>query len=119
MVYNPTPMNQKTKVSKEDKAKIVLDVLRGDQTINEIASKHSVHPNLVSRWKQTATEGLPELFEDKRKKVDKNKYLKQEQLVERLYKLVGQRDVELDWLKKKLSIFDDDRQVVRGRPRKS
>lgn len=111
-------MTQHNKVSKEEKAKIVLTVLRGDKTVNEIATEYSVHPNLITRWKQTATAGMPELFEDKRRKIDRNKYQEQEQLVDRLYKLVGQRDIELDWLKKKLSIFDDGRQAGSGRPRK-
>jgi len=111
-------MNQQNKVSKEEKAKIVLAVLRGDKTVNEIATQYSVHPNLITRWKQTATTGLAELFEDKRRKINRDKYQEQEQLVDRLYKIVGQRDVELDWLKKKLSIFDDDRQTKLGRPRK-
>lgn len=111
-------MTQHNKVSKEEKAKIVLTVLRGDKTVNEIATQYSVHPNLITRWKQTATAGMPELFEDKRRKIDRNKYQEQEQLVDRLYKLVGQRDIELDWLKKKLSIFDDGRQAGPGRPRK-
>lgn len=45
------------------------------------------------------------LFSDKRKSENKS----QEELIEQLYKLVGQRDIELSWLKKKLSIFDDRR----------
>lgn len=93
---------QRQKVSKEEKAKIVLAILRNDQTANEIASQYGVHPNIISRWKQTVIEGLPELFEDKRKKIDRGRYQEQEQKIERLQKLVGQRDYELDWLKKKL-----------------
>lgn len=100
---------QKQKVSKEEKAKIVLAILRNDKTANEIASEYGVHPNIISRWKQTAIEGLPELFEDKRRKIDRSQYNEQEQKIERLQKLVGQRDYELDWLKKKLSIFDEPR----------
>lgn len=111
-------MSQHNKVSKEEKTKIVLTVLRGDKTINEIATQYSVHPNLISRWKQTAIEGMPESFEDKRKKIDRGQYREQEQKIERLQKMVGQREMELDWLKKKLSIFDDDRQIKIGRPRK-
>jgi len=45
------------------------------------------------------------LFSDKRKSENRS----QEQLIEQLYKVVGQRDIELEWLKKKLSIFDDCR----------
>jgi len=109
-------MSQHNKVSKEEKAKIVLTVLRGDKTISEIAGDYSVHPNLIARWKQTATAGLAELFEDKRKKIDRGQYQEQEQKIERLQKMVGQREMELDWLKKKLSIFDDGRQVKIYRP---
>jgi len=98
---------QKQKVSKEEKAKIVLAILRNDKTANEIASQYGVHPNIISRWKQTVIEGLPDLFEDKRRKIDRVQYQEQEQKIERLQKLVGQRDYELDWLKKKLSIFNE------------
>jgi len=98
---------QKQKVSKEEKSKIVLAILRNDKTANEIASQYGVHPNIISRWKQTVIEGLPDLFEDKRRKIDRVQYQEQEQKIERLQKLVGQRDYELDWLKKKLSIFNE------------
>jgi len=100
---------QKQKVSKEEKAKIVLAILRNDKTANEIASQYGVHPNIISRWKQTVIEGLPDLFEDKRRKIDRVQYQEQEQKIERLQKLVGQRDYELDWLKKKLRVFDEPR----------
>jgi transposase-like protein len=112
-------MSKHNKVSKEEKAKIVMVVLRGEKTVNEIASQYSVHPNLISRWKQQAVDNLAELFADGRHKVDRNMYQEQAHKIEQLEKLVGQREYELDWLKKKLSIFDDDREVKIGRPRKS
>lgn len=98
--------NKTHRFSKEEKVKIVLAILRGEKTYNEIASQYEVNPNQLTRWKQTVLDGLPQLFEDKRLKVDRNRYLEQEKTIEELYKLVGQRDVELSWLKKKLSIFD-------------
>ncbi len=101
MTTNKTP-----RFSKEEKVKIVLAILRGEKTCNEIASQYEVNPNQLTRWKQTVLDGLPQLFEDKRLKVDRNRYLEQEKTIEELYKLVGQRDVELSWLKKKLSVFD-------------
>lgn len=109
-------MSKHNKISKEEKAKIVLTVLRGEKTINEIASQYSVHPNLISRWKQQAVGNMAELFEDERLRVDKKKYKEQSQKIEQLEKLVGQREYELDWLKKKLSIFDDRRETKIGRP---
>jgi len=101
-------MSQQKKFSKEEKAKIILTVLRGEKTINEIAAQYGVHPNVVGRWKQQAVANMAELFEDGRKKVDRKMYQEQEHKIEQLEKLVGRRDYELDWLKKKLSIFDND-----------
>ena len=36
------------------KARVALEALRGDKTIQEIATKHKVHPNQVSTWKRQA-----------------------------------------------------------------
>jgi len=36
------------------KAKVALEALRGDKTIQEIAAHHQVHPNQVSTWKRQA-----------------------------------------------------------------
>ena len=34
------------------KAKVALEALRDDKTIQEIAAKYKVHPNQVSTWRQ-------------------------------------------------------------------
>ena len=44
------------------KAKVAMEALRGDRTIQAIAAKHEVHPNQVSGWKRQAQAGLQELF---------------------------------------------------------
>lgn len=43
------------------KAKVVLEALRGDKTIREIAARHRVHPNQVSTWKRQAVEGMADV----------------------------------------------------------
>ena len=45
------------------KAMVVREAMRGEKTLRQVAAKHGVHPNQVSRWKREATEGLVELFE--------------------------------------------------------
>ena len=50
----------------DEKAKMVLEVLRGEHTINEIASEHGVHPNMLSRWKREEENNLHVLFQDGR-----------------------------------------------------
>jgi transposase len=44
------------------KAKVALEALRGDKTIQEIAAKHQVHPNQVSAWKRQAVDGMADVF---------------------------------------------------------
>ena len=55
-------MRKRRRFSGELKAKIALEALRGDRTLQEIASQHPVHPNQVSAWKRQARDGLGEVF---------------------------------------------------------
>ena len=85
------------KHSPQLKAKAALEAIKGLRPINEIAGEFDVHPGLVTQWKKTATDGLPELFS----KPDKNRKPDEDALTSRLYEEVGRLKVELDWLKKK------------------
>jgi len=89
---------QRNHYSAEFKAKVALAAIKGQQTINEIASIDAVHPNQVTQWKKQAQEALPDLFSLRRKKAAQE----DEDLKERLYQQIGQLKVELDWLKKKV-----------------
>ena len=40
-----------TQYSAEFKTKIVLEVLKGDKTINEIASEYNIIPKNIQNWK--------------------------------------------------------------------
>ena len=40
------------------KARVVLEVIRGQKTISEIASEYGVHPNQIINWKKKAIEKL-------------------------------------------------------------
>jgi transposase-like protein len=44
------------------KARVALGAFRGDKTIQEISSKHKLHPSQVSTWKRHAVGGLGEVF---------------------------------------------------------
>ena len=37
---------------KDLKAKVALEVIRGEKTVQEIATSYAVHPNIVSVWKK-------------------------------------------------------------------
>lgn len=84
----------------QQKAQVVIAAIKGERTITQIASVYEVHPTQIQAWKKTALESLQNIFTDKRKKENQT----QEQLVTELYKIIGQRDMELEWLKKKLQL---------------
>jgi Transposase. len=44
-------MEKRRHFTPEEKAKIVIEVLREEKTLNEIAAEYEIHPNLLSRWK--------------------------------------------------------------------
>ena len=89
---------KRKKYSAEFKSRVALEALKGDRTINEIASEYEVHPNQISLWKKQLKEGLPDVFTDKNNKVSKD----HEKLEAKLYQEIGRLKVELDWLKKKV-----------------
>jgi transposase-like protein len=88
---------QRNHRSAEFKAQVALEAIEGRETINEIAKRHGVHPNMVSNWKKEAIEYMEEIFKNKRDKKDKE----DEATKDELYKQIGQLKVEVDWLKKK------------------
>ena len=55
-------MSTRRRFSGDFKAKVALEALRGDKTIQEIATRHKIHPNQVSTWKQRAVQGMKEVF---------------------------------------------------------
>lgn len=83
------------------KVKIALEAIKGQRTINEIATHYGVHPNQVAQWKKQAIESLPEVFSARRQRDAQG----EEVLKAELYQQIGQLKVELDWLKKKASLL--------------
>ena len=55
-------MSTRRRFTADFKAHVALEALRGDKTIHEIASKHKIHTNQVSKWKRQALDGLGEVF---------------------------------------------------------
>jgi putative transposase len=47
-------------------AKVALEALRGERTINELAAECGVHPVQIAQWKKLALEELPKMFSSRR-----------------------------------------------------
>jgi putative transposase len=91
-------MAQRRQHTGQFKAKIVLEALKGQQTLNEIASRYGVHPVQVAQWKKQALEELPAVFADRRGRAVREA----EDEKTRLYEQIGRLKMELEWVKKKL-----------------
>ena len=48
--------------SPEEKSKLVLEAIRGERTINEIAAENNIDPNMLSKWKREAESQSYTLF---------------------------------------------------------
>jgi putative transposase len=88
----------------QEKSQVALAAIKEEKTMAQISSDFQVHPTQIGLWKKQAVDNLPELFKDGRKKEKENESSHQEE-IDNLYKIIGRRDTELEWLKKKLSIF--------------
>ncbi|MBI1923724.1 transposase [Candidatus Poribacteria bacterium] len=83
------------------KATVALEAIKNQRTIAQIASEYGVHPNQVTHWKKQLLEALPDIFTNRCAQAEKAN----EPLVDELYRQSGHLKVELDWLKKKASLF--------------
>ena len=84
------------------KAKIGLEALKEEKTVNEIGQVYGVHPTQVSQWKRAIQEQAQSLFEGQKRGP---KPAAEHQEPEKLFSEIGKLKMELDWLKKKSGIF--------------
>jgi len=71
------------------KAKIAVEALKAQRTVQEIASSYSVHPNQVTNWKKQLLDFSPEAFSAGRVFSDQA----DEQLRTELYAQIGKLKV--------------------------
>jgi len=94
---------KRTVYSTEFKTKVVLEVLKGEKTLNEIASAYNVTPKNIQNWKKIFLENAEVAMEPaKAVKEYKEQISKKEKEIEELQKQLGKSVVEKEWLAKKL-----------------
>ncbi len=92
-------MRQRRRFDDEFKAKVAIEALKEEKTLQELAEEYEVHPNQIVTWKKQLLSGASTLFERKNKKGQELEQTKKRE--QELYKQLGQSKYENEWLKKK------------------
>jgi len=92
-------MSTRRRFTADFKAKVALEALWGDRSIQEIAARHKVHPNQVSTWKRQAMDGLGTVFSNGAGEAGSD----HEAEVHDLHAKIGQLTVERDFLARGLA----------------
>ncbi len=87
------------------KAQVVLELLKEEKTLTQLASVDEVHPNLLRDWKAAALAALPTAFE-RRDSLETTRVAHEQQLQE-LYAEIGRLTTQVTWLKKKLGLYHE------------
>ena len=97
-------MSRKRKVySASFRAQVALSAMKGDKTINEVATQFEVSPQMVLKMKARLKERIEDIFQDERSRKKKSE---EEVTQEELFEQIGRLKMENDWLKKKSAQFD-------------
>ena len=82
------------------KAKVALDALREQKTINQLTQDHNVHATQIGQWRKELQDKSSTVFDATR-----GPKPSETDVLEKLYAQIGRLKVEVDWLKKKLGMI--------------
>ena len=84
------------------KAKVAVEALKEQKTIAQLSGMYSIHPTQITKWKKQALNILVFGFGSGQKRQEKE----DNDLMQELYRQIGRLKGEVDFLKKKMGIFE-------------
>ncbi len=93
---------QKRSYTAEFKTKVILELLRGERELNEIASEYEIAPNQLRNWKAEFLDNSVVVFDRNRDRKLRDELDTKQREADQLAKKVGQLTIEVDFLKKTL-----------------
>ncbi len=86
----------------EQNAKVVLELLKDEQTFGELATQYKITPKTIQNWKKEFLANASKVFEsDNNAKKNKKKIEKLKEENDALAKALGKTTVERDWAAEK------------------
>jgi len=90
--------------SPEKKARLVIEILSGEQTISEIGAREGISPKQLGNWKSEFMQNAYRAFSlSKSEKAAEQAVSEALEREQTLLAKIGQLTYELDWVKKKYS----------------
>ena len=82
------------------KTKIVLEVLREERSLSEIAAENNLHPNMIRNWKREFLENAERVFDAPKKAEQeaKKNQAAMEKKQNQMLRSIGQLTLERDFL---------------------
>ena len=80
------------------KTQVALEALKERKTLAQLASEYDVTAAQISAWKKQLLDSLPDVFGSDTASLQHE----HQQLTDQLYRKIGQLEMELDWLQKKV-----------------
>lgn len=93
---------QKRSYTAEFKTKVILELLRGERELNEIAAEYEIAPNQLRNWKAEFIDNAVVVFDRNRDRKLRDELDTKQREADQLAKKVGQLTIEVDFLKKTL-----------------
>lgn len=115
--YNRVMSKKKNNHSPEFKARVVMELLSGQKTLNELADQYQIAPATLSNWHKQFQERAAEVFQ-KGPSNKERELSERDQEIAVLQQKVGQLLIERDWLKKSDEIFGSGGPPQMRKPRK-
>lgn len=96
-------MTKKKNYSPEFKAKIVRELVEGDDSVGVVAARHHLSANMISGWRKQLFDNASVIFSQdqqiRQAQADREEHRKE---VDNLNRIIGQLTVERDYLQRSL-----------------
>jgi len=106
-------MGKRRQFTSEFKVKVVLELLREERTLGEIAAAYQINPNQLTNWRREFLEKAPELFDEP--KAAKARLKAEREAADekdRLLKTIGQLTMERDFLQAVQAKVEEKRRLL-------
>jgi transposase len=108
-LVNEIKRRTRRKFTAEEKIKIVLEGLRGEESIASVCRKYSIHANNYFKWSKDFIEaGKRRLSGDILREANRDEVLELKKSVDSLKRMVGELYIQNDELKKTLSGLESE-----------